>query len=406
MEQDLLIFRTKRFVCIAVTIMMLFTFCVTITYSAEQVNPVQEVPLEAPKGAILLYPAEVLTITEDGIRKIIKTYILTSAQDPKDIPKESFTVDGINYNLTDITENRTNSTDIRTHVETVAINTAGNDFNEILSKLPSTLEYKSDDGYAGELALDISSVKCEIEGHRKSNYTATATREYPNLSANDLSLIPKTITDNNRTLALDNVKWEVQNYTNVDYENIPDSYRAIATYSAAASRSVITGYVTTANYTGEIIKVSEGETIYTAYFFEEKTDLPPKLFASLFESSDKAILLLVVFALLLALAAAVWAFFCLRYNVKIFSVDDDKFTLIAKDKISAKKPSIDLSPLENHIKDGHFRLTIDKTTAKRLDKALIKIKFDQATLKHEIAYEGNVYTIDVDFIEKTIKAVY
>jgi hypothetical protein len=33
----------------------------------------------------------------------------------------------------------------------------------------------------------------------------TATREYPHLSTNDTSLIPKTITDNGRTLELDNV---------------------------------------------------------------------------------------------------------------------------------------------------------------------------------------------------------
>jgi hypothetical protein len=86
------------------------------------------------------------------------------------------------------------------------------------------------------------------------------------MSSNDTSLIPKTITDSGRTLTLESVNWKTQNYVTVDYEQIPETYTAIATYTGTASRTTITGYITTAEYRGKLSKILTGKTVYTAYF--------------------------------------------------------------------------------------------------------------------------------------------
>jgi hypothetical protein len=52
----------------------------------------------------------------------------------------------------------------------------------------------------------------------------------------------------------------------VDYDQLPVSYTAVATYTASASKTVVTGYVTTAEYKGTVSKLNQGLTVYTAYF--------------------------------------------------------------------------------------------------------------------------------------------
>jgi hypothetical protein len=198
-----------------------------------------------------LFPVDVETVTDDGGRQIIKTYFLTPEQNPADIPRDGFERDGWDYALTDVTEYKTETTDTKAHTETVTINTDSNDLSTILPQLSQTLDYQSTDGYCGLLTLNLESVKCEVAGYKNSSGTVSATREYPNLSNADTSLVPKTVTENGRTLTLDGVNWEPQNTVNVDYDDISESYRAVATYTATVSRSVITGYVTTAEYYGD-----------------------------------------------------------------------------------------------------------------------------------------------------------
>ena len=367
------------------------------------------------------YPADVQTIINGDTRQIVKTYTLTAGQDPAGIPRGSFTRDGWRYTLADITERRTSNTDARSHTETVEISTDTNDLNEIIKLLEPTMNYQSGDGFSGTLALSITSVNCEAAGYRSSSYDATATREYPHLSTADTSLIPKTITDNGRTLTLDGVTWEAQNYTNVDYEDIPDSYRAVASYTANIPISVVTGYITTAEYTGEIAKSTAGDTVYTAYFEgteinpaprpvqASETPAPPETVTPEEAVTEEThgrgrnalpILLIVTGLTGLAAAAAVAAYFFMRRNVKIYR--DGFRVLTAKDKISARNNTIDLSPLDGE----RFGIEIDKFTAKSLNGHTVEVRHGTGSLKHRIAYEGNAYRIEADFDAGTIQAIY
>lgn len=346
-----------------------------------------------------LYPAEVQTVIENGYRHIAKTYILTAEDNPSNIPRESFVRDGWLYTLNDITANKSSAMDTRSHTEVVSINTSSGNLNEILAQLPPTLDYLSDDGYSGLLELDLQSVVCEEAGRDNSSYTATATREYPHLSANDTSLIPKSISDNGRTLALDSVTWEAQHSTNVDYADIPDSYRAIAKYTAKASKSVVTGYITTAEYNGEISKAVSGNSVYKAIFAgKEIVPTPVESEAKpVFKPTLPFIIGITVLALLLA---GMGLFLYLRHNVRIYC--DGFRTLAAKDKISAKNALINLTPLDGSC----FGIEINKFAAKALNGVMLEVRHGLSCLQHRIAYEGNTYKIEADFSAETIKAIY
>jgi hypothetical protein len=442
-----------------------------------------------------LYPADMHTVVEDGKRQIVMTYILAAEQAHADIPRAGFTRDGWRFELTDITEKRSSGTDTRIHTETVEISTDTKNLNEIIKLLKPTLDYQGEDGYCGLLTLDLSTVTCKAAGYKKSSYTVTATREYPHLSTNDLSLIPKTITDNGKTLALDGVTWEVQQYISVDYEDIPDCYRAVAKYSAKASRRVVTGYTTTADYTGEVSRTVLGNTIYTLYFSGSEinpvlgtietpppttetqttkpnsepliaglitetratkldTELSIKVLTTETPATDLSteqpatmlnaepidtglttetqiaemtketpttwpvtssptqasqisnfpvgifLIGVAVIAALLAGAGVFW--FLMRNNVKVYKVSNGHRALAAEYKIIAKSPVIDLSSLEGNC----FAIVIGKFAAKTNNSRTITIRRGGDWMEHQIAYEGNIYNIEVDFSIGELKVIY
>jgi len=369
-----------------------------------------------------LYPTDVKTVATSAGRQIIKTYILSPQQSPADIPRDSFSRDGWLYAITDITEKRTSGTESYSHTETVEIETKTKELNEIIILLSPTIDYQSEDGYCGVLTLDLASVSCEAAGHRNSSHTVSATREYPHLSCADTSLIPKTITDKGRELGLDSVTWEVQHYVTIDYVDIPETYRAIAHYSARVSRSAITGYVTTADYTGEVSRTVMGDTAYTAYFVGTEIAPPPRLaetpsiappLAAVPETGESPLpaaqsgrvpfaLLLIMTAVLFAIVGAGVYWFLLRSNVKIYKVSEGSRVLTEKRRIGAKQMVIDLTPLEC----SRYELEIARHAAKALNGKVLEVLYGPVCLKHTIAYEGNPYRADVNISTGTIKAIY
>lgn len=394
-----------RLICALLAVCALLS-CGLTAFAAEESLPVVK---HEP------YPADVQTITEDtdpswaGRRQIVKTYILTPGEDPADIPRDSFTSDGWRYEFSDVTQSKTSGTDARPHVEKVEISTDSNILDEITGQLDPTLEYESEDGYCGLLTLDLASVKSEATEYKDSSYTVTATREYPNLPANDLYYIPKNITDNGRTLALDGVEWEAQTATNVGYTDIPDSYRAVAKYTGKAFQSVAIGYITTADYTGEITKEIPGDTVYKVYFTGKEinpTPLEPEPEPDVDSGSIPIVLIIGVVIVVMACAGAA-VFYFLHHNVKVYSVGEDGYRImVAKDRISVKKPVIDLTPLDNCVESRFFSIVIGKSAAKSLNGKTIDVIFASVKLTHQIAYEGDTYKIEANFHDMTIKAIY
>jgi hypothetical protein len=224
--------------------------------SAEASPEIASIPEIPPPPQMILYPSGVNNGEIDGQKYIVKTYELEPGENPDCIPRDSFERGGYLYDLTDITRTQNADTSVIAHTETVTADSADNDTESILTALAPTIEYKSESGYFGVLALDLATITVEASGKKSSTYVATKSRDYLNLSANDTSLLPKTVTENGATYTLDTVTWQANG----------ELYNASAKYPANASKTTITGYSVSADYSGKLTKISLGKTVYTAYF--------------------------------------------------------------------------------------------------------------------------------------------
>ena len=253
---------------------------VTITVVLpDKEAPAPEEPVIEQPSIIKAYPSDVTEMVQNGDRLIVKTYELNAGEKPEDIPREPFERGGWRYSLTDITRRETATAETMAHTETVTVSTDTRELEQILTLLDPTMEYISDDGFTGTLSLDVSSIKVETAGTRTSSYTMSVTREYPLLSSNDVSLVPKTVTDRGTTYTLAGVDWRAGNTVAVDYTALPEYYTAFATYTTTGSSTRVTGYTTTADYSGTLARLSQGKTIYTAYFLGVEIRTPLEMTA-------------------------------------------------------------------------------------------------------------------------------
>ena len=263
----------KRVLSMLCAVMMLC--CMTGTAMAAEMPetvPEEAVPLTelleqtTPEAAPTIYPAEVRASEENGIPRLEKVYYLTAKDDPATIPTADFEREGRTYTLLDILKNDQTETHTIDHIEVITQESKTKDMAEIIKVLEPELEISTEDGYTGILALDYTTIAVEAAGYKTSSRTVSATRTYPNLSDADVSLIPKSVEENGRTLTLANVDWQEAAADHADGYTLPLRYNAVATYTGTATSKYATGYTVTAEYKGEITKTSCDTIIYTAVF--------------------------------------------------------------------------------------------------------------------------------------------
>lgn len=174
--------------------------------------------------------------------RIQKVYQLSLDDDPAKIPTEDFVRNGRLYYLLDMTRQDEIGVDTKSHIQTVTLPSKTNDMERILQTLDAEIEAATEDGYATKTG------------------TVSASRTYSNLSDADLSLVPKTISDNGRNLTLADVQWS----NSTDGETT--RYTATARYTGTTSSKYATGYTVTADYSGEVSKTGCDVVVYTAIF--------------------------------------------------------------------------------------------------------------------------------------------
>ena len=216
--------------------------------------------------SVSAYPAEVRASEENGVYRLEKVYYLTAKDDPTTIPTADFEREGRTYTLLDLLKNDQTETDTREHIEVVTLESKTKDMAEILKMLEPKLEVKTEDGYEGVLSLDHTTIQVEAAGYGTSSRTVTAERTYPNLSDADVSLVPKSVNENGRTLTLADVSWQEAAVDPTDGYDIPIRYTAVASYTGTATSKYATGYTVTADYAGEVTKTTSGTVLYTAVF--------------------------------------------------------------------------------------------------------------------------------------------
>ena len=244
----------KRFILAAALLLVLAAFpCAARAAGTE------------PSSAAV-YPAEVRASEENGIHRLEKVYYLTSRDDPAAIPTGDFEREGLHYTLLDVIKTDLTETDSRDYVETVTLQSATKDVGEIIKTLEPEREIVTEDGYSGILMPDYTKISVEAAGYKTDSWTVKASRTYPNLSDADVSLIPKTIEDNGRTLTLADVKWQSASTDYTDGEALTAHFTAIATYTGTATGRSATGYTVTVDYAGEVRRTRGDTVIYTAIF--------------------------------------------------------------------------------------------------------------------------------------------
>lgn len=224
------------------------------------------VMLLATLGSAVIYPSVIDEYSEGEHLRVEKTYILASEEDVSLVPTADFEREGYRCTLIDIVCRHDTDTDAKPHRETVTAEADSSNVEDARSLFDDTLKAETEDGYSGELYLDEDSIAVSPSGYGVSTRAVSATRSYPSLSDADISLLPKSIDEDGRTLTLADVQWtEVDNY-----------YTATAEYTGTATSRYVKGYTATAEYAGEVSKTTRDEVVCTAIFSGTpiETELP------------------------------------------------------------------------------------------------------------------------------------
>lgn len=309
----------------------------------------------------------------NGQQRMVKTYVLSPDTDPSTLREPSFDYDGYRYTWAYTTKEEQPFLEAKTVTETVTVETSSKDLSAILEKLQPSIAY--DDGeFIGELALDHTTLTTEPAGYTTKYSTTTETKVIGNLDRNDMSYVPATTAKNGKTLSLVNVEWQVTGTDLVGEALVPSRYQAVATYSASSSYQAATGYVTTAEYTGEVTASGIEHITYTVVYTGEK--LESDGLVSVLPGGSLFPVLGLVLLLLLATALGV-LLFRRRKNVLVYVPGDrpQDYQLVAKFKVKPEKPEIDIGALD---------LAPDGRVAVEIKHSLVKKIFGQVfTVYHE-----------------------
>ena len=212
------------------------------------------------------YPSQVSYNLNNGIFEVRKTYEMQVDEEPSAQAKQSFEQDGYSFVLTDMLRQELPEQQSKEYTETVTVSSESKELTAILPLFADAKEITTEDGFAGTLKLDTSTITVEPAGYKNNSWTVSATRTYPKLSSMDLEYIPKTTTENGRTLNFSTVDWQTDNIENVDDDAIGNRFSAIVTYTGTASSRNITGYTVTAQYRGDVEKIAMNKVQYVAVF--------------------------------------------------------------------------------------------------------------------------------------------
>lgn len=214
-------------------------------------------------------PTDVTVQNLNGSQQYIQTFTVSPDTDPEALKMEPFEYEGFLYTYASMTQQKNIFSDKQSHTQTVTVETDKKDLSAVLAALSPTVDY--DDGaYDGTLTLNHTTIVTEAAGYATKSYAVSTTKAYDSLPSNDMSYIPATAVKDGVTLNLTGVDWQVQATALVDDVLIPSQYRAVATYGGTAWYSDATGYITTADYTGEISCSSVESVTYTLTYLGQK----------------------------------------------------------------------------------------------------------------------------------------
>ena len=217
-------------------------------------------------------PIEVLRDETGELKTLTRIYELSSGESDESIPKENFTENGVEYTFKEIITEEKAQEDVKEYSESITVNTSTSNTQKVIASFEPYIEVTTDDEYSGILELDYTTLNVMPSGYGKQSYTLSESRNYPNLSDADTSLVPKTIEKNGVNLSLTGISWQSSQSNTIDGQSFAVRYTANATYSGTGTKSYVKGYTATAEYRGEVKKVVKDTVKYTVIFEEVKNN--------------------------------------------------------------------------------------------------------------------------------------
>jgi hypothetical protein len=237
--------------------------------AAQDAGSAQDVGIIPPPKVSLTggsaEPIEVRMETLGGVPYITKVYELASATSP--LPaSEAFEQEGYTFAMYDtFKEQLTGEVESRTATKTVTLSLSEDTPAALQAVARPYIEY-SEDGFTGRLQYSSDDVTIESNGTTSYSYRVTDVREYTALDRNDAAYIPKTVAKDGATLTLEGIEWVVMGTVPDGDSLVPNLFKAIATYSGAASGSKSSGFTATINYSGTVTKELPGKVLYSVVF--------------------------------------------------------------------------------------------------------------------------------------------
>ncbi len=226
------------------------------------VTDITERQTEADYDQPQYYPTDIQNKDEDGVKLLLKTYEVDPDVSPAELIESGLTQNKVEYKLRDVLRTvAPDEQERKTVSQTVTVSSESDKREDILAILPASVDY-AENGFAGQLMPDESSITTEVEDTEGYTYAITDTREYPGLVRNDPALLPKTVRKGGVTLTLADVQWSPGSENDPN----PSSYNATAFYRGTAGGSRPSGYLSTATYTGEVVKTVPGNVMYTLVY--------------------------------------------------------------------------------------------------------------------------------------------
>lgn len=343
-------------------------------------------------------PETFVTENLNGQQRIVKTYTLAPDIDPETLKEPSFEYDGFTYTWAYTTKEEHPFLETKDVVEIITVETAKNDLAQILAELAPSIEY--DDGsFSGELTLDHTTLTTEAAGYTTKYSKTTETKVIANLDRNDMSYIPATTVKNGKTLSLANVDWQVTGTALVGESLVPSQFQAVATYSASSSYKVATGYVTTAEYHGEVTSEGIKNITYTVVYTGTEIVLDVPAEPDGFTFTSEHLLMGAVILLALLLIGLLLFLFLRRKNVYVY-VPGDKprdYKLIAKFRVDSKYPSINLCEVDPY-PTGTVAVELKRSLAKKLSCKEFKVICKNGVYTYTVLQDdpGDWHEFDVD----------
>lgn len=346
----------------------------------------------------------------EGSIFLTKVYEVAEDFDPSALVENGYEKDGylFAYHKTDKKINENKQT--KELSESIAIETATDNKEGILNRLPQTIEYNKED-FTGVLSLEHNSIATEVATYKTQNTTLSTVKEYTELMAADNSYIPQTAEKDGQILQLTDVNWAVMGTGLSGDTLVPTEYKATATYSKTISDKVPSSYVTTAIYTGTVSKPEPTTITYTLTYVgtpikenrtimekaekqteeeikkqkqEEKEEKPE---VKEIKQSNPILIKMIfgAFAGILFSGGMVLLFYKKsQRGVKICNLQEEEYICIGYQNMGKGNFMIDLNPLYELIQTPFFYFVIDKYTAKKLYGKTISITLHEQTKEHMI----------------------